>query len=555
MNAMEDTVDSSQNSKVRDFLIPQINGGSSSISMSPGDVLFILGANGSGKSGLMQHIYGSHDSEKTRWISALRQTFFTHDLQVISSDEKRRTENAIRGRERSLEYRWTDKYASTKPSIVITDLINMERIRNQRMAKCIDDGDGDGAVQYGRDHESPLKIINQLLKQSNIPIALELTSDEKILASKKDSELYSIAQLSDGERSIILIASQILAAPSNTLVLIDEPERHLHQSIVSPLLKSLFARRLDCAFIVATHEVDLPIDNPDSKILLVRDCVYDKKSIMRWDTVAVESRDEIDDEIISDILGARRRLLFVEGKNDSLDKPIYDLIFPEVTVIPKGSSKSVTRAVVGIRDTKHLHRMDAYGIVDRDGRSDDNVKQLRERGIYPLSFYSVESIYYNREIQKKICERLANVPEGEPIARLKKAEDKALAAVNKNIERLARMVAEYRICEMISNGLPDIKKCNLYESHICVAIDTKDAMTEELRRLGESIEKRDLKSIISRYPVRKSPALDRIAEELGFRNRRCYEAAVLTLLKEDQQLIDRVRSWFNPLPELMSDHS
>ena len=93
-------------------------------------------------------------------------------------------------------------------------------------------------------------------------ITLELVDNEKMLARKKGSKPYSIAELSDGERNVILIASEVLAVPSSTMILIDEPEQHLHQSIISSFLKALFTMRSDCVFVVSTHEVILPIDNP-----------------------------------------------------------------------------------------------------------------------------------------------------------------------------------------------------------------------------------------------------------------------------------------------------
>ena len=553
MNKIEDGVDHSQDSTSHNFSIPQINGELNPFSMFAGDVLFVLGPNGTGKSSLMQHIFTNH-SEKTRWISSLRQTFFRRDYQVMSPREKLNTENAIRGRERSSAYRYNDEYAATKPDLFITDLITMERIRNQKIAKLVDDGNKDEARQYSLNNKSPLKIISQLLNQSSIPITLMLDNNEKVTASNKGSEPYSIAQLSDGERSIILIASQILNVPLNTLILIDEPERHLHQSIVSPLLKSLFAIRPDCAFIVSTHAVDLPMNYPISNILLVRDCEYTGESKVKWDTVLVESRDEIEEELLRDILGTRQKLLFVEGTTNSLDKPFYDLIFPDVTVIPKGSFKSVENAVMGIRDTNHLHRIDAYGIVDRDGRSDENASQLRKKGIYPLAFYSVESIYYNLEMQKKICKIVAGVSETESRIRLKNAEDKALAVIDKNIERLARIIAEHQIRAMIPKDLSKLSKDVLYEPTVAVSINTGEIMIKELQRLNEYIKKRDFDFIIARYPVGKAP-LKHIAEELGFRSRKFYEDAVLSLIKNNQQLLEQIRSRFEPLPEILSDHS
>ena len=267
---------------------------------------------------------------------------------------------------------------------------------------------------------------------------------KKYWHAKKAVKPYSIAQLSDGERNVILIASEVLAAQPGTMVLIDEPERHLHRSIISPLLKALFAMRSDCAFVVSTHEVTLPIDNPDSKTLLVRDCAYiekttkkseigveklreaisqikvAKKIVKGWDTDLMESGNEIDKEVMRDILGARRRLLFVEGTEESLDKPLYSLIFPDVSVIPKQDNKSVEHAVASIRDLEQLHWVVAYGIVDRDTRTQDDVERLKGHRIYLLGVHSVESIYYDPQVRKAVGERMAKVVGVDAITLLKR---------------------------------------------------------------------------------------------------------------------------------------
>ena len=49
-----------------------------------------------------------------------------------------------------------------------------------------------------------------------------------------------MAQMSDGERAAAIIAATVLVADPGTLFLIDEPERHLHRSIIEPFLSALF---------------------------------------------------------------------------------------------------------------------------------------------------------------------------------------------------------------------------------------------------------------------------------------------------------------------------
>ena len=543
-----DDINLTTSSSVIHIQIPQIEGDPRSISMSASDVVFILGANGTGKSSLMQYNFNKY-KDKACWVSALRQTFFRRDF-ALSLNEKISTETAIRSRAASTELRWTDEYAGVKPNIIITNLINMVQKRSRQISSLIDQDKADDALCYAQNRESILDTINQLLRQSNIPISIELNGNETILARKFEREPYSIAQLSDGERSIVLIAAQILTAPPDTLVLIDEPEQHLNHSTMSIFLNLLFKKRSDCMFVIATHDADLPMNSPHSKTILVRDCTYDGVSAQGWDIDIVEYGEEVNEEVLRDILGSRRKILFVEGDQNSLDRKLYDLIFPDVSVIPKGSFKNVEDAVKGIRATNHLHRVDAYGIVDRDGRSDKNVEELQEQKVYPLPFYSVESIYYHQEILKKIYERHAILVGGDPNNRLEKATSNALDAIEKSKVHLAEVVAKHRIQEKISNFKPDLNTADLFETTVCFSIE--DVMLEELELLDDYIQNRDLESIIARYPIHESSALDKLIHELKI-GQSNYEAAVCELLKDDQQILDLVRSWFNPLPNAILD--
>ena len=78
------------------------------------------------------------------------------------------------------------------------------------------------------------------MRLSNIPIEIAVEEGQKVVARKNGGAPYSIAELSDGERNAFLIAADVLTAKPGTLLLIDEPERHLHRSIISPLLQSPF---------------------------------------------------------------------------------------------------------------------------------------------------------------------------------------------------------------------------------------------------------------------------------------------------------------------------
>ena len=70
------------------WTIPGSTGESLNLVINLGEALFILGANGTGKSSLMQHLYNPHHA-KARRISAHRQTWFSSNAMDLSANAKK----------------------------------------------------------------------------------------------------------------------------------------------------------------------------------------------------------------------------------------------------------------------------------------------------------------------------------------------------------------------------------------------------------------------------------------------------------------------------------
>jgi len=328
--------------------------------------------------------------------------------------------------------------------------------------------------------------------------------------------------------------------------MIDEPERHLHRSIISPLLTLLLERRSDCAFVISTHDVLLPIDNPKSRTLLIRSCVYAGASVSGWDADLVVTPTEIDDALKKDILGARRKLLFVEGEEHSLDKPIYSLLFPAASVIAKQSCRDVEHAVSGIRDATELHWLRSFGIVDSDNRDAAEIARLKDRGIYSVPAVSVESIYYHPFVQERVCERQIKVTGGNVVSLLEEAKTKVLASMSSHAQRLSERAVEATIRTDLMRKLPrrnDIATA----APITINIDVPAIVAGEKSRLDAAIAGRDLAFLVSRYPIRETPALEVIAKTLGFQNRAQYESAVRQLLIDDETSLSFVQHLYGTL--------
>jgi hypothetical protein len=172
-------------------------------------------------------------------------------------------------------------YAAERASIAIFDLIDADTMLARKIADLVRAGDTAGAEREATT-PAPLQVINDLMRLSNIPIEISIEEGQRVVAKKSGGAGYSVAELSDGERNAFLIAADVLTAKPGALLLIDEPERHLHRAIISPLLSQLFDKRRDCAFIVSTHELMLPLDTPAASTLLVRGCEYAGSNVTAW---------------------------------------------------------------------------------------------------------------------------------------------------------------------------------------------------------------------------------------------------------------------------------
>ena len=521
--------------------IPRIEHDPLPIDMSPGDVLFVLGANGTGKSGLIQHLYRQYRDEAIR-ITAHRQTWMGSSQVEISPKTKRQHENQLREQDIHSRARWHESYAGSRYQMSLLNLIQARNARNAAAIRALHEGKKEEFEELSSEQGDYFFILNRVLLHSNMSITIEIQEDEEIIATRDQKYSYGIAEMSDAERSILLLAADILTCPRGTAVLIDEPERHIHRSISSSVIQELLSCRPDCIFVISTHDVILPMDIGSAKILMLRDCEFQGKEIVGRDADFIDSASDIDESLKRDILGSRRNLLFIEGTNSSLDSALYSILFPGISIIPKGSRRDVEGSVRAIQGAAVFHWLRAYGIVDDDGYSDGKKKTLRSQGIYPLNVYQIESIFYDSQVQDDLFP--------EKSRELYAARKDAMATFSAKIEFLAGFRASQKRREQVLQLLPDPENFQVNET---ITIESGDILREEIDMIQNLIDHEDYDSIIRKYPIRKTSALDQIAKKLGFLDRHSYEHAVLYRIKSNVDVLAYAKSMLGGLPDRIAE--
>ena len=85
-----------------------------------------------------------------------------------------------------------------------------------------------------------------------------------------------------------------------------------------------------------------------------------------WDYELLTSSHFPIDELSLEILGSRQDVLLVEGTSDSIDKPLYSLIFKEYNVISVESCERVISFTKAFNELEKMHYCKVRGIIDRD---------------------------------------------------------------------------------------------------------------------------------------------------------------------------------------------
>ncbi|MCF6256388.1 MAG: AAA family ATPase [Gammaproteobacteria bacterium] len=514
-------------------------------SIESGHIMFLVGENGTGKSTLM-HKFATQNTNRVRRITAHRQVWLSSNTIDITPTAREQTQQNINNRDQQTDSRWKDDHAAQRAQVTIFDLVDVENIDARKIAEAARSGEMN-LVKYLASIQSPMSNMNDILKISNLDIKIRVDEGSKLIAERGDLPGYSIAELSDGERNALLIIANVLTAPSDTLILLDEPERHLHRSIVSPLLSTLLAYREDCAFVIFTHDVSLPMDQLNASCLLVRSYSHDPQ---QWETDYIESVEELDNEIAIALLGSRRSILFIEGDPSSLDIQIYQILYPNVSVKPVGSCIVVERIVKGLRSSEENHWVSAYGIIDRDNRSDEDCKRLESNGVIALKEYSVESLCYHPAVIEIMILRVSDINGINSSEAFSKIISGVLSSIVEHKDRMISRLVERRIKDKLLYDAPNWKEILNGKTNISISAD--EILAKEAKLIEEFIGEEDVGSLISRYPVRETPALECVSQSLGYQSQSNYEQAVRKMLSDSEKDRKILRNIISPVSDLLS---
>lgn len=359
----------------------------------------------------------------------------------------------------------------------------------------------------------------------------------------ESSSTYNSTQMSDGERLIFYLIGSVMVAPEETIIIVDEPENHLHKSILKKLWDKLENYRQDCVFIYLTHDIDFAISRNECQYIWVKEyCGGDT-----WQYDKIESINSIPKEIYFEILGSRRDVIFVEGKSDSYDVKVYEKIFNDYTVKPIESCSKVIEVTKAFNEEREFHNIKAYGIIDRDRRNNPEIEGYKNKGIFTPLVAEVENLFVTYEVMELVCKlkRVENIEDN-----LEKVKNNIFDAFSREKEKQITELTIHQVKEEIRNILVKNEKAKTYsEFKEKINIDLHNYDYNEIYRkngelINSIIDNRNYEELLKVFNHKAIIGESGILKICECKNKESYINFIIRVLNEDSNDSEELKSAF-----------
>ncbi|HEC1786109.1 AAA family ATPase [Campylobacter sp. IFREMER_LSEM_CL292] len=492
------------------YYLPDENGDKKEFKTNANSII-IVGANGSGKSRLGAWM---KNNENIHIIASKRLYYIDEKIEYVYSDASDSNNLEIKDIQ--------DDYTTVISNLFFKQFREiLLRNKEEPITTCVD-------------------YLFDIFKETTQK-ELGINHDNKFYIKHKD---YEIINFSRGEELILYSIAKILTIPikdnKQQTIIIDEPELHLHPSLTNRLWSVLEKHRQDCLFIYITHDLNFAANHIEADKFWIKS--YNGQ---KWEIEKIEKND-IPQELFLKLLGARRDILFVEGKSESLDTKIYSILYPQYQIIPCSSCENVLNYTKTFNEQNALHGFNAYGIIDRDFRTQEEIDSANKNQVKVLEVAEVENLFLLE------CIILAILEQSDAREKFEEVKDYIFETKFKN-------VLQNQISEKLEKEVKHKLKSIFKESKTPKQIQEKISSLEQL--IGfENLHKDIENKFNSVYESKDYDELLKIFNQKGIlengvflskvgKTKDTYAKSVLKLLRENEELRKEVLKYIPSFTE------
>ena len=420
----------------------------------------IIGANGSGKSSLINELRKNSIDEMyvlpaQKLLYFVSNTFGRDSInkdQYIANLKNVETKyNTIQIQTQKIE----DDFSSAFTKLITLWVKDFAKVST-------DNARGVGEVSIAL-----LDRVEEIWNQIFPEITFYPETNDRVLEVIRNGNKYSINGLSDGERCVLFYIGNVLLAPENSYIVVDEPETFLNAAVYNELWDLLISERPDCQFIFASHNMDFVQSRTNATYIWCKkfEAPYD------LDYERLEDSQEFPLTLLAEVSGTRKPILFCEGTKNSIDYQIYSKLFSEFCFVkPVQGHKQVIQYTKAYNKLKKSHGNEAYGIIDYDWMDEARIQNYKKKNIFVLPFNEIEMLLIDEEIVKFVL----GDDEQDKTQKCNKLKDAVISSCTTNKDKIIRIALKKKLDEFM-------------EGHL---IETREPTEDEARTFLENLSEK-----------------------------------------------------------------
>ena len=455
----------------------------------------IIGANGAGKSSLINELR-KNSIDEMYVLPAQKLLYFVSNISDRNNIEQ---EKYIRDlKNTNIKYDTIDLYPfniQENFSNTFTNLITLLVKDFMVVATYKFRGQNDSSLSLWQKLE---KIWNKIKPE----ISFEIDPIKIIVNVEKNNSKYSINGLSDGERCILFYIGNVLLAPENSYIVVDEPETFLNAAVYNELWDLLISERPDCQFIFASHNMDFVQSRTNATYVWCKEF----EAPYNFDYEILEEIQEMPLSLLTEVSGTRKPILFCEGTKTSIDYQIYSKLFSEFCFVkPVQGHKQVIQHTKAYNDLQHIHGNTAFGIIDNDWMDEKSVQDYKDINIIVLPLNEIEMILVDESVVKSVLPFDDNT---EQQRKLNNFKDAIISSCREKKDKIISIALKKRLDEFMGSHFIEESEPNEHDAYVFLdslasAFDVDSTFNKINSIVEESLNSSDFSRILKICNLKK----------------------------------------------------
>ena len=502
----------------------------------------IIGANGAGKTSLINELR-KNSIDEMYVLPAQKLLYFVSNIHDRNGISRERYIQDLK--EVDLKYETIDLY----PTKIENDFSNTF---TKLITLLVKDYTNIVTRRSRKEKNLPLTLLDrveQIWNQIFPEITFNPEPDNRVLEVVRNGSKYSINGLSDGERCILFYIGNVLLAPENSYIVIDEPETFLNAAVYNELWDLLILERSDCQFVFASHNMDFVQSRTNATYMWCKkfEAPYD------LDYERLEDSQEFPLSLLTEVSGTRKPILFCEGTKTSIDYKIYSKLFSKFCFVkPVQGHKQVIQHTKAYNNLNKIHGNKAYGIIDFDWMEEAKIVKYKKKNIFVLPFNEIEMLLVDEAIVKSV---LAS-DDLDKEQKLNKFQEAIKSLCIENKEKIVSIALKKKLDEFMESHFIEKSKPTKHDAQeFLEGLVTRFNVTSTVKNItsivDESIFSSDFASILKVCNL-KNEIINQLGDDLITRDFKNKSINRITINPELQKLLRN--KYFGELVTLLNNN-